>query len=265
MNSYELMRPFWDWSYDNPEKIKPVHISVFHFAIEHCNRMGWKKKFGFPSQMTMEAIGVKSYKTYINALNDLVEWGFIEMIERSRNQYSSNIIALVKYTKASTKALDKALPKHGSKQPQSTDQSIDSIIKQLNNKQYNLKQLNKVYDHLDNVLSKEEETEKPQTPKIDLYPFETFWNLYDKKTGKDKSEKKWYTIPESERKKIIDHIPKYKISQPEKRFRKNPLTYLNNKSWNDEIIENNGNNTRNTQKNGAATTSYNRNNTTYDY
>ena len=33
-----------------------------------------------------------------------------------------------------------------------------------------------------------------------------------------------------------EHIPKYKIQQPEKRFRKNPDTYINNKSWNDEII-----------------------------
>lgn len=129
MNSYDLTRPFWDWSFSNPEKIKPIHISIFHFAIEHCNRLGWKKKFGFPTSMAMEAIGVKSYNTYSSALNDLVEWGFIEMVEKSRNQHSSNIIALSKNNKALNKALDKALTKHGAKQRE----SIDSIIKQSNN------------------------------------------------------------------------------------------------------------------------------------
>ena len=70
--------------------------------------------------------------------------------------------------------------------------------------------------------------------------FEPFWNLYDKKVGKDKCEKKWLSITEEDREKIKFHIPKYKISQPDKKFRKDPQTYLNNKSWNDEIILENG-------------------------
>lgn len=147
MNSYELSRAFVDWSFDNPEKVKPVHYAIFFFAIEHCNRLGWKEKFGLPSQMVMEAIGVKNWRTYSKGLNDLVEFGFIEMVEVSRNQYSSNIIAIVKNTKATTKAqskaLDKALSKHLQKQGQKQGQSIVSIDKQLNNKtieQYNKEQ-----------------------------------------------------------------------------------------------------------------------------
>lgn len=136
MNSYELSRKWFDFSFSNPDKIKPIHSAVYFFAIEHCNRLGWKDKFGFPSQMVMEAIGVKNWRTYSKALNDLVEWGFIQMIEISKNQYSSNIIAIVKNTKAQSKALDKALQKHGTKQRQSTV----SIDKQLNNKQETIKQ-----------------------------------------------------------------------------------------------------------------------------
>tara|TARA_R110000868_G_scaffold409673_1_gene695631 strand:- start:753 stop:1088 length:336 start_codon:yes stop_codon:yes gene_type:complete len=76
--------------------------------------------------MVMEAIGIRNWKTYSKYLNDLVDWGFIKMIETSKNQYSSNIIALVKNTKATTKALDKALSKHSTKH----SQSIASIDKQ---------------------------------------------------------------------------------------------------------------------------------------
>jgi hypothetical protein len=131
LNTFELSRKWFNYGFDNPEKIKPLHTAIYFFAIEHCNRLGWKQKFGFPSQMVMEALGIKNWRTYSKGLNDLVEFGFIEMIETSKNQYSSNIIAIVKNTKAPTKALDKALSKHCTKQGQSTV----SITKQYNKEQ----------------------------------------------------------------------------------------------------------------------------------
>lgn len=75
-----------------------------------------------------------------------------------------------------------------------------------------------------------------------ILSFFDFWDLYDKKVGdKSKLEKKWQGISEKDREMIKDHIPKYIASQPEKKFRKDPQTYLNNKSWNDEIITENKN------------------------
>jgi hypothetical protein len=80
--------------------------------------------------------------------------------------------------------------------------------------------------------------------------FDDFWNLYDKKVGdKQKLIKKWEDLKDKERELIMAHIPKYKISQPDKKYRKDPQTYLNNKSWNDEIIlPNNGQNITQRQK-----------------
>lgn len=124
MDTFTLSRDFRNFCFDNPEKINPWHWAIFFFAIEHCNRLGWKEKFWFPSQMVMEAVWIRNWRTYQKYLNDLVDWGFIILIEKSKNQYSSNIIAIVKNTKAPTKALDKALQKHHTKQSQSTA-SID--------------------------------------------------------------------------------------------------------------------------------------------
>lgn len=136
MNSYELTRSFFDWCFENPEKVTPNHVAVYCFSVEHCNRLGWKKNFGLPTTMVMEAVGIKSYNTYIKTFNDLVKFGFIILVEKSRNQYSANIIALSKFNKALDKALDKALIKHSTKQPpkqsESTIQSNDSIDKQYN-------------------------------------------------------------------------------------------------------------------------------------
>ena len=72
----------------------------------------------------------------------------------------------------------------------------------------------------------------------DIWPlFDEFWCIYDKKVGdKDKLIKKWNKLSQKDKEAIMEYIPLYKESQPEKRFRKNPETFLNNKSWNDELI-----------------------------
>jgi len=140
LDYFKLIRDFWDFTFENPELIKPNHCALYCFIVEHCNRLGWKAKFGFPTEMAKDAIGIKSYNTYINTLNDLVEWGFIKMIEKSKNQYSSNIIALSYFDKALDKALDKAFMKHSTKQGESKGQSIDSIDKQYTNNNNTIEQ-----------------------------------------------------------------------------------------------------------------------------
>jgi len=136
MNSYDLSRMWFDFSFSNPDKIKPIHTAIYFFAIEHCNRLGWKKKFGFPTSMVLEATGIKSYSAYKKHFDEIVEFGFFTVHEYSKNQYSSNVIELSLKVKALGKALDKALIKHSSKQVQSTS----SIDKPLTNKQRNNKQ-----------------------------------------------------------------------------------------------------------------------------
>jgi hypothetical protein len=73
--------------------------------------------------------------------------------------------------------------------------------------------------------------------------FDIFWDAYEKKVGKkDKLIKKWDKLSEEQKIKILSHIELYKKATPNKQYRKNPETYLNNESWNDEIIESKNNN-----------------------
>lgn len=141
LNSYELMRTWFDWCFENPELVNPNHTAIYCFSIEHCNRLGWKEKFGFPTQMTMEALGIKKHQTYIKYFNDLVEWNFIKLIQKSQNQYSANIISLLCAKPKKGKALDKANINHRAKQiasiGQSTGQSNSPIDKQINKEQIN--------------------------------------------------------------------------------------------------------------------------------
>lgn len=72
--------------------------------------------------------------------------------------------------------------------------------------------------------------------------FEKFWELYNKDVGKDECYKAWRFINPMDKDKILKVLPSYIESTPDIRFRKNPLKYLNNKAWLDEIIRNDFNN-----------------------
>jgi len=225
-NSYKLSRAWFDFCFENPDKTKPTHTAVYFFAIEHCNRLGWKEKFGFPTTMVMEALGIKSYNTYIKILNQLVEWKFIKMIEKSKNQYSANIIALSFFNKALDKALDKALSKHATKQSESTVQSIDSIIKQVTNKQYNKEQVTRLKKSCDLFLDEKSKRFSPPTlEEIKVYcsernnsiDSEKFRDFYESKNwmiGKNKMKdwkacvRTWEKKDNTNNKKLKSHINK---------------------------------------------------------
>ena len=211
LNSYQLSRTFFDWCFENPEKISPTHIAMYFFIIEHCNRLGWKDKFGLPTIMVKDAIGIRNFRTYTNTLNDLVEWGFIIMVEKSKNQYSSNIVAIVKNAKAPAKALDKAMQKQLQKQ----SNSIVSIDKQ----------------------EIEQETINNTNKTNTIYSFDEFWETYNKKTGRVNCERIYARLKDKDYAKIKETLPIYLASVKDKQYLKNPQTYLNGKCWEDEIYQ----------------------------
>ena len=68
--------------------------------------------------------------------------------------------------------------------------------------------------------------------------FDKFWNLYGKSTDKQKCLEKFVKLTEDEIKSIFETLPVYLLQTPDKKYRKNPLTYLNGKCWNDIDINN---------------------------
>ena len=69
-------------------------------------------------------------------------------------------------------------------------------------------------------------------------PFDYFWSMYDKKIDRAKCEKKWQRLTDDEREECMYYLPAYVKATPDIKFRRNPETYLNNKSWQNEIIGN---------------------------
>jgi hypothetical protein len=65
-------------------------------------------------------------------------------------------------------------------------------------------------------------------------PFADFWQAYGKKVGRHKSELKWRALTPVERTAALAALPAYVAKKPDLQFRKDPLSWLNGKHWEDE-------------------------------
>ena len=92
---FEYIKNFYRWAEENPEKVKPYHWAIYMVAVEKCNKLGWKEKFGLPTYHVLEITGISSRRTYYKGLNELVEFGFLKIIQKAKNQHHSAVISLV--------------------------------------------------------------------------------------------------------------------------------------------------------------------------
>lgn len=112
---------------------------------------------------------------------------------------------------------------------------IDNELKKVKNRVL-IQYIYSIDTHTQEEEEQEEDKEQEQQQEVNI-DFEWFWNEYDKKIGvKEKLKNKWLKLSDLERENAMNYIDLYKKSVPDKQFRKNPETFLNNKSWNDEII-----------------------------
>ena len=65
--------------------------------------------------------------------------------------------------------------------------------------------------------------------------FESFWNLYDHRKDKQKAKSLWMKLSEEDINLIRKTISRYLAETPDKKFRKHPSTYLNQKTWLDYV------------------------------
>jgi len=115
---------------------------------------------------------------------------------------------------------------------------IDNELKKVKNRVL-IQYIYSMDTHSQEEEEQEEEKEQEQQQEVNI-DFDWFWNGYDKKVGvKEKLKYKWNKLLDKERQDAMNYIELYKQAIPDKQFRKNPETFLNNKSWNDEIITRN--------------------------
>ena len=99
----------------------------------------------------------------------------------------------------------------------------------------NFKSHDAIMTKSDEVMQDKIRSDKKRLDKKEHSRFAEFWNIYNKKTGKDACEKKFSKLKDSEVDKIFEILPIYVASTPDVQYRKNPSTWLNQKCWEDEM------------------------------
>ena len=174
----------------------------------------------------------------VSVLNEFFEnqggFYFNNRCESEIKKYQDKLETAIKAGKASAEARRKKARKKQRLEPDDT-----SSIAELNVRSTDVKQtLN------DGATNQEPRTinQEPLTNSNDdgekalNIPFDVFWKTYAKSAAKDKCEAKWKSLSSKVREDIMQHLPAYVASTPVKKFRKDPMTYLNGKGWLDDII-----------------------------
>ena len=136
MNGYNLHRAWYNFVFDNPGIVRTQHTSLYLFIVETCNRLGWKRNFGLPTNHAMEGSSIGNYQTFRKTFDDLIKWGFIKLVQKSTNQYSANVVALCNTEAAKGSAMDRALMNQCN--------STEDIVKPQTSKTLNNKKMSEI-------------------------------------------------------------------------------------------------------------------------
>lgn len=94
MNGYDLSRAWFNFAFENQDKVMTKHGILYFWLIELNNRLGWVDNFKVPIDTAGAAIGIARAQTVREALYDLAEWGFVRIVVKGANQNVPNIISL---------------------------------------------------------------------------------------------------------------------------------------------------------------------------
>lgn len=87
------------------------------------------------------------------------------------------------------------------------------------------------------ILHMENVNENIDVSKKKEIAFDLFWEAYGKKNDRIRCEKIWVRLTPNEKEKIMANVNSYISSTPDKKYRKDPATYLHNKSWENEVTQ----------------------------
>lgn len=233
INIYKQIRGFYSKVFSSAYSVQTSHISLYMFLLNQCNRANWVEWFKCPYDIAMLGSCIHSNKTYYQKLNDLQEWGFLEY-QPGINMYKAPKIKLVELYESKENTVPTPEEDSSVKITQLITQLTTQLGEQLTTQllsQLSTQVSTHIYILLNNnyklVISNKQPSE---------FPFNLFWQLYDKRVNEEGTEKEWNGLEEGVRREIMEVLPAYiKHTSEDKIFRKDPMNYLINKCWRDEI------------------------------
>lgn len=93
MDGFKQIRSFYSWVFNNPDKARQSHISLYVFLINQNNRNMWVEWFKCPRDLAMAGACIGSNNTYYKVLDDLKNWNLLEY-KKGINDFKAPMIKL---------------------------------------------------------------------------------------------------------------------------------------------------------------------------
>lgn len=236
IDGFKQIEAFYEWVFNNPDKARPTHVSLYLFLWNQGNRSKWVEWFKCPYDLAMQGACIGNNGTYYKCLDELKKFGLIDY-RKGINNFKAPLINLKQLYDS------EQLTEHVTV-PQCEQQTVQQYAQQY--VQQTEQQPVHIYNYITNniklitdnesVILKFFDSLKKQSKENNKIQFDVFWNLYNKKVGsKSKCEKKWNNLNLETQKKIIDTLPTFLKSITDKQYQPYAETYLNQERWNDEI------------------------------
>jgi len=240
-------------------KLTSSDVSLYNALFLIWNECGFDTELSINRNDVMKISKIGSANTYTKSLKSLERLKLIKY-NPSYNPLVGSKVMIYRFDKGSDNGSDNGT---GNGSVKSSSKGIDNgcdngcatLYKLLNKETIKLLNSKTYSDQINKNLKKWLGLDLKKIKEVEIYPTgEDFWENYDKRVGDEvKSKKLFSKLNLKTRIFIIEqHIPQYKKNQPEKQFRKNPLGYLEEKKYNDEIIKYQNENQTKTDQQGAS-------------
>ena len=259
MTYLDLINQFWQK--DLEFSFTSTEVDVYFRLLDRCNRLGWKSPFNLSVDLFMAQLKLRTKKPFDTARKALREAGLIDFKNGNGRGCTTE------YTIIGAGSDLKTAPERGNKNtplsgPLSATLSGDvsgGVSGLLHKSKTRLdKEEANASGVRDEILAKKKGPARKNVAASDspsllaekitasnpvaappsstaLPPsFEEFWQAFGKKEDRHKCQQRWGALKPAEQQAAITAVPAYVVATPEKRYRKNPLTWLNGKCWLDE-------------------------------
>jgi len=213
MNGYDLSDHFREL---RPSfRFSSIEADLFYELVAICNKLRWPTEFQYSNPLLCATLGV-SEKSLISARNRLKQAGLLDFT--SGHKRNPTIYHLI----------DPNAPAIPLPEVSTNGSKSGSINGSISGSKSGTS-INK---------EKTKRKTKPQTPAAagegEGISFEDFWELFGKKEDRHKCEQRWKALSPADQAAAFAAVSAYVAGTPEKRYRKNPLTWLNGRCWLDE-------------------------------
>ena len=193
INGFEQIKAFYSWVFNNPDKVRPTHISLYLFLLNQNNRSNWVEWFKCPYDLAMQGACIGNNGTYYKCLDELKQWKLIDY-QKGVNNFKAPLVKLfVLYDNEHV-----TVPLSEQVSEQQTVQQCGQQYEQLPVHIYklitdNLKPITDKYSHFEKyVLSLSKKEPKKQEKEIPT--FDEFYSYIlenDKTVNKDSANLKY--------------------------------------------------------------------------